>query len=256
MKGSNKCNGCNAEYKHRQSLWRHKQKCKVEGRRKNTVIYPDNDMENYDGDIVLDKGKNDMNTEKNCSVKDENSYSSDEDNQDDNSLMIGMKDRLYRDNNTIKVYELHLDADKSLDEHDLLEYINVLNVPYFRGVFMKYLLPERSHPVECGIVNLGMREKFGIHWGCYVKMNETRIFFDSFGCEAPFPLEIAKYLKTEEEFKNNIPVIQRMQESVQRSDTKISGHLCLFVLTSLMREHFSFQQVVDQLDYGCASHYW
>ena len=85
-------------------------------------------------------------------------------------------------------------------------------------------------------------------------MNETRIFFDSFGCEAP--LEIAKYLKTEEEFKNNIPVIQRMQESVQRSDTKISGHLCLFVLTSLMREHFSFQQVVDQLDYGCASHYW
>ena len=85
-------------------------------------------------------------------------------------------------------------------------------------------------------------------------MNETRIFFDSFGRETP--LEILKYLKTEEEFKNNIPVIQRMQESVQRSDTKISGHLCLFVLTSLMREHFLFQQVVDQLDYGCASHYW
>ena len=85
MKGSNKCNECNAEYKHRQSLWRHKQKCKVEGRRENTVTYPDNDMENYDGDIVLDEGNNDINDDKKCSVEDENSHSSDEDDQDDNS---------------------------------------------------------------------------------------------------------------------------------------------------------------------------
>ena len=121
MKGSNKCNECNAEYKHRQSLWRHKQKCKVEGRRENTVTYHDNDMENYDGDI--DKGNNDINDDKKCSVEDENSH--DEDDQDDNSSIIGMEYRLCGDNDTIKVYELQLDADKSLDEHDLLEYMNV-----------------------------------------------------------------------------------------------------------------------------------
>ena len=130
MKGSSKCNGCNAEYKHRQSLWRHKQNVKVEGRRKNIVIYPDNDMENYDGDIVLDKGNN-VNADKKCSVED------DEDDQDDNSLITGMKHRLYRDNDTIKVYELHLDADKSLDEPDVRPIIGSLVEIKFNKIWEK-----------------------------------------------------------------------------------------------------------------------
>ena len=77
---------------------------------------------------------------------------------------------------------------------------------------------------------------------------------DSFGRKAP--LEIQKYMKTAEEFRNNAPVIETSSNIVQRVDTKVCGHLCLFVLTSLMREHLSFQQVVHQLNYGYSQYYW
>ena len=48
----------------------------------------------------------------------------------------------------MKVYELDLDADKALNNVDLLEYIDLLKVPKFKGVFMRDELPERINPVE------------------------------------------------------------------------------------------------------------
>ena len=59
-----------------------------------------------------------------------------------------------------------------------------------------------------------------------------------------------KYLKTKLEFQNNTPVIERNTDIVQRPNTSICGHLCLFVLTSLMREHLTYQEVLDQLTDG------
>ena len=59
-----------------------------------------------------------------------------------------LKDRLYRRINNMKVYELDLDADKALNNVDLLEYIDLLKVPKFKGVFMRDELPERINPVE------------------------------------------------------------------------------------------------------------
>ena len=45
-------------------------------------------------------------------------------------------------------------------------------------------------------------------------------------------------------------------DTVQRPKTKICGHLCLFVVTSLMREHLSFKHVMDQLNYAYSQYYW
>ena len=54
-----------------------------------------------------------------------------------------------------------------------------------------------------------------------------------------------KYLKTAEEYKQNIPVIQRNTDIVQKPNTNICGHLCLFVLKALSGEHWTFQQVLN-----------
>ena len=166
----------------------------------------------------------------------------------------GLKTRLYREVNNMKVYELNLHADEALTNIDLLKYVDVLKVPKFRGVFMRDELPERPNPVECGIVNLSAHEQLGTHWVCYAKIYNTRIYFDSFARK--IPLEIQKYLKTEGEFRNNIPTIERNTDTVQRVDTKVCGHLCLFVITSIMREHLSFQHVMNELNYGYSQYYW
>ena len=112
---------------------------------------------------------------------------------------------------------------------------------------MRDELPKKIKPLECGIMNFNTHDQFGSHWVCYVKdHNNTRIYFDSFGQITP--LEMQKYLKTKSEFKNNTPVIQRNTDIVQKPNTYVCGHLCLFVLTSLTREHLSYQQVLDKLN--------
>ena len=118
---------------------------------------------------------------------------------------------------------------------------------------MRDELPERINPVECGIVNLSPHEQLGTHWVCYAKVHKTRIYFDSFGRKTP--LEIQKYMKTAEEFRNNTPVIESSADIVQRVNTDICGHLCLFVLTSLMRERLPYQQIMNQLNYTFSEHF-
>ena len=165
-----------------------------------------------------------------------------------------LEDRLYRNVNNMKVYGLNLDADKGLTNVHILKYMELLKVPKFRGIFMRDELPKRINPVECGIVNLSPHEQLGTHWICYAKVHNTRIYFDSFGRKTP--LEIQKYLKTADEFRNIEPVIQSSTNIVQREDTSLCGHLCIFVLTSLIREHSPFQKVIDELKYGYSKHYW
>ena len=60
-------------------------------------------------------------------------------------------------------------------------------------------------------------------------------------------LELQKYLKTTVELQNGTPVIERNTGIIQRPYTNVCGHLCLFVLVSLMREHLTYQEVLDQL---------
>jgi hypothetical protein len=147
----------------------------------------------------------------------------------------------------MKVYELVIPSDKALTNVDILKCVKILKIPNFRGVFMRDELPKKIKSVECGIMNFNTHEQIGSHWVCYVKTHHsTRIYFDSFGQITP--LELQKYLKTKQEFQNNTPVINRNTDIVQKLNTSVCGHLCLLVLTSLMREHLSYQEVLNQLN--------
>ena len=146
----------------------------------------------------------------------------------------------------MKVYESDISSDRGLTNFDIWKYIKILKIPNFRGVFMRDELPKIPNPLECGIMNLNTHDQSGSHWVCYVKKDKTRIYFDSFGQITP--LEMQKYLKTKIEFQNGTPVIERNTDIVQKSNTNVCGHLCLFVLTSLMREHLVYQEVLDRLN--------
>lgn len=148
----------------------------------------------------------------------------------------------------MKVYEVDIPTDKGLTNFDIVYYTDILKIPNFRGVFMRDELPRTIKPIECGIMNFNTHDQSGSHWVCYAKRGRNRTYFDSFGQITP--LEMQKYLKTKLEFQNNTPVIERNTDIVQRPNTSICGHLCLFVLTSLMREHLTYQEVLDQLTDG------
>ena len=131
-----------------------------------------------------------------------------------------------------------------LSNFDLLELVKYLKVPNFRGVFMRDTLPDTPHDKECGVVNFNKSSEPGSHWVAYYKDGDERIYFDSFGQVAP--TEIQKYLKSEEEFRNNKPVIQRNTDIVQKVNTKICGQLCVYLLDSLSKGA-NFQDIINYL---------
>ena len=83
--------------------------------------------------------------------------------------------------------------DKILTNFDLIDYAKKLNIPNFRGVFMRDTLPKSAQNIECGIVNLNTSKEKGSHWTCYFKKGANRIYFDSFGQITP--IEVQNYLK-------------------------------------------------------------
>ena len=154
----------------------------------------------------------------------------------------------------MKVYGLDIPDDKGLTNFDLCEYAKKLKIEHFRGVFMRDSLPEFARHKECGVVNLNTTAEQGSHWVCYFKDKKRRIYFDSFGQITP--IEVQKYLKTKDEYNSSEPVIQRNTDIVQRVNTHVCGHLCLFVLTSLTREHLSYQDVLNKLNDGYTQGDW
>ena len=45
--------------------------------------------------------------------------------------------------------------------------LNELDIPHFRGVFMRNDLPRRLHKRECGILNQDGVSGRGMHWVCW-----------------------------------------------------------------------------------------
>ena len=121
--------------------------------------------------------------------------------------------------------------DKSLSNFDLIKYVKDLNIPNFRGVFMRDELPNKPWYHECGIVNFNTSTEPGSHWIAYYKNGKNRIYFDSYG--QVILDEISKYLKSDSEKINDEAVIARNTDIVQDFNTHICGHLCLYVLKSL-----------------------
>ena len=94
-----------------------------------------------------------------------------------------------------------------LSNFDIIKLARYLQIPEFRGVFMRDTLPSKPQEKECGIVNFNTSFELGSHWVAYYKDSDKRIYFDSFG-QVP-PTELQKYLKTEKEFLEDKSVIQR-----------------------------------------------
>ena len=115
---------------------------------------------------------------------------------------------------------------KPLSNYDIIEAIKELKIPGFRGVFLRDQLPNRPRKKECGIINLAdSDDSIGTHWVAYYKNIDLKIYFDSYGF--PPPLELIYYLK--DVTKSNI-------YQIQPNNTVICGHLCLYVLKSLVKD--------------------
>ena len=147
------------------------------------------------------------------------------------------------------VYGLTI-PDKPLSNFELLDYAKQLNIPNFRGVFMRDELPNKPWLNESGIVNLNTSLEPGSHWVAYYKNGKNRIAFDSFG--QVILRELSDYLKQEEK---NEPVIQRNTDIVQKFNTQVCGHLCLYVLKSLSLGK-KFREILDSLTSTGAGIQW
>ena len=141
----------------------------------------------------------------------------------------------------MNVYGIYI-PDKPLSNFELLDYAKQLNIPNFRGVFMRDELPKKPWEEECGVVNFNSSLEPGSHWVAYYKNGTQRIAFDSYG--QVILAELSNYLKTKQE--KNKAVIQRNTDIVQKAGTQICGHLCLYVLKSLTSGK-TFREILDSL---------
>lgn len=112
-----------------------------------------------------------------------------------------------------------LPVDRPLSNHDLIKYVKLMGIPYFRGVFMRDTLPKKSKKNECWIINHDSIRSTGTHWAALAKIDDTAWYFDSFGNLLP-PLEVKLYLGS------NVKIMLNYKK-YQRPNTFICGQLCL-----------------------------
>ena len=128
------------------------------------------------------------------------------------------------------------DKSDSKNCNDILALVRHLKIPNFKGPCNKLFgIPQDK---ECGIVYLKPD-----HLVSYYKDNDKRIYFDTLGQE--IPTKIQKYLKTEEEFQNKTPVIQRNTDIIDRNPDNYK-HVCLYVLNYLSKGE-NFQDIINTL---------
>ena len=154
---------------------------------------------------------------------------------------------------TMQMFNISV-PDKPLTNFELERYVNRLEIPNFRGVFMRDTLPEHPRSIECGIVNFNTSNQPGSHWVCYHRNKDQTIYFDSYGQITP--VEVQRYLKTGIEFDCGKEVIQRNIDIVQAPSTSVCGHLCLYVLKSLASGE-EFQSILNHMrHYGYPQSDW
>ena len=124
---------------------------------------------------------------------------------------------------------------KPLTNFELIDAAKKLNIPDFRGVYLRDELPNKPKRNECGILNLDDSSGSGTHWQLFSKKGKVKLCFDSFGL--PPPTELLKYLKG--------PVYYN-SERIQPDNEVFCGHLCLYVLKKLSEGH-EFQTIINDL---------
>lgn len=119
---------------------------------------------------------------------------------------------------------------RALTNIDLMKFIKKLEIPHFRGVFMRDELPKSISSVECGIVNLDSGNRAGSHWTAYAKKNNSINYFDSIGNLRP-PNELVNYFYS----NGNLNKITYNHKREQNPDDFNCGHLCLEFLYKNMK---------------------
>ena len=74
---------------------------------------------------------------------------------------------------------------KPLNKIELEDAARKLEIPYFRGVFVRDALPKNYRNKECGILNLDDAGKRGTHWVAWYKNDKNKIYFDSYDIKPP-----------------------------------------------------------------------
>jgi len=123
-----------------------------------------------------------------------------------------------------------------LTNFELLDAAKKLNIPNFRGVFLRDELPKKPRRNECGILNLDGSNGAGHHWCSFLKNGKDKFYFDSYGL--PPPTELIKYLQR--------PLLYN-SERIQPDGQVYCGHLCLYVLKKTMNDGSKFQEVINEL---------
>ena len=102
---------------------------------------------------------------------------------------------------------------KPLSNVELQDAAKKIEIPGFRGVFVRDNLPSKRRKGECGILNLDDATGTGTHWVAWCRTSKNTFYFDSYGIQPP--LELVEYLKH--------PITQR--DYSQR--TKYSADICV-----------------------------
>lgn len=105
-----------------------------------------------------------------------------------------------------------------------------LNIPHFRGVFMRDQLPTRPSHRECAVINLDKSTGPGTHYVAYVKRGNEVWYFDSYGNLSP-PAELIHYL-------GRSAAIFYNRTRVQKFNTQMCGRLSLQFLYNMTIDKF------------------
>ena len=116
-------------------------------------------------------------------------------------------------------------VNKPLTNVDLLQWVDFLKIPNFKGIFARDAVMPRKHS-PC-IINLDSLENAGTHWVCCVPGERPQgarpqggralWYFDSFGMGFP------------QEFKSSKPVIWNSSQ-YQNIKSVLCGYYCLYFL--------------------------
>lgn len=108
---------------------------------------------------------------------------------------------------------------KALSNVELMDAVKKLDLPHFRGIFMRdELSRKKPWKREMGIVNLDVSSGPGTHWVAYSKRKlPLVVYFDSFGLRPP--PEVTQYFMGSPIVYNN--------DVKQNYDMNNCGHLCL-----------------------------
>ena len=106
-------------------------------------------------------------------------------------------------------------VNKPLSNFDLLQWVDFLKIPNFKGIFARDEVMPREHS-PC-IINLDSLKNAGTHWVCCAPGQKFTWYFDSFGMGFP------------QEFKSSKPVIWNSSQ-YQNINSVLCGYYCLYFL--------------------------